>query len=42
MSTILENSVKIGFVVSDISLLQAIVKKEESRGKKAALHKPAG
>ena len=44
MSTIPENLVKIGLVVSKISLLQAIVKKEERRGKKvtAALHdKPA-
>jgi len=47
MSTIRENLVKIGLVVSEISLLQAIVKKEdddERRGLKvtAALHKPAG
>ena len=43
--TILENMVKIGLAVSEISLLQAIVKKEERKniGKKvtAALHKPA-
>jgi len=43
MSSTPENLVKIGLVVSEISLLQAIVKKEERRGKKvtSALHKPA-
>jgi len=34
MSTIPENFVKIGLVVSEISLLQAVVKKEERIGKK--------
>jgi len=34
ISTIPENLVKIGLVVSEISLLQAIVKKEERIGKK--------
>jgi len=35
MSTIPENLVKIGLVVSEIFLLQATVKKEERIGKKA-------
>jgi len=34
MSTIPENLVKVGLVVSEISLLQAIVKKDERQGKK--------
>jgi len=45
MSTIHGNLMKIGLVVSESSLLQAIVKKEEERiGNKvtAASHKPAG
>jgi len=40
-----ENLVKIGLVVSEISLLQAIVKKQKERKTKkvtTALHKPAG
>jgi len=44
MSTTPENLVKIGLVVCEISLLQAIVKKKERRGKKVtkAKHKPVG
>jgi len=35
MSTILENLLRIGLVVSEISLLQSIIKKEKERiGKK--------
>jgi len=37
ISAIPENLVKIGLVVSDISLLQAIVKKEERKNRKESI-----
>jgi len=40
MSTNPENLVKIGLVVSEISLLQAIVKKEKKKKVTEAKHKP--